>query len=158
DQPHLTCSSFLAHLGTTGAGVRRWQAGRHRLDSSQALAVVWQRLAPPCGRAKGVVLSLPSYLNTPQADLVRAAGTKQHIPLPSSLPALLAAALAGYAEQTWSGSVVVVDIDDHAMSIGLVRAIEGEAHLLEARHFPQFGLKVWQDRLINALADNCVLQ
>src|SRR5262249_6573184 len=61
DQPHLTCTDFLAQLGATGAGARRWQAGRHQFDSSQALTVVWQKLAPACGRAKGVVLSLPSY-------------------------------------------------------------------------------------------------
>src|SRR5207249_3386632 len=62
------------------------------------------------------------------------------------------------AEQSWAGSVIVVDIDDHALSIGLLRALDGEAHVLEARHFPQLSLRVWQDRLINALSDTCVLQ
>jgi hypothetical protein len=158
NQPHLTCRNFLADLGVKGPGARYWQAGRHQLDSSQALGVVWQRLGLACARTTGVVVSLPPYLSRPQADLLRHLGIKHKVSLLGSLPSLLAAALAGYAEQTWLGSVVVVDIDDHALAIGLVRAVEGEAHLLEARHFPQLGLKVWQDRLINALADNCVLQ
>jgi hypothetical protein len=158
DQPHLTCSNFLAELGATGPGAMRWQAGRRFVDSSQALAVVWQRLGPACARAGGVVLSLPSYLTRAQADLIRSLGVKQRATLLGSVPSLLAAALAGYAEQTWIGSVVVVDIDNHALMVGLVRAVDGEAHLLETRHFPQLGLKAWQDRLINGLADNCVLQ
>jgi hypothetical protein len=158
EQPHRTCSDFLALVGTAGAAARRWQAGRHQLDCSQALTAVWERLAPACARAAGVVLSVPAYLTPAQGELIRSQGAKQRTVLLGSLPALLAAALTGYAEQSWIGSVVVLDVDDHALSIGLVRAVDGEAHLLEARHFPQLGLKVWHDRLINALADNCVLQ
>ncbi len=90
--------------------------------------------------------------------MVRKVGAGQRVPLLGSLPSLLAAALAGYAEQAWIGSVLVLDIDDHALSIGLVRALENQAHLVQVSHFPKLGLKVWKDRLINALADSCVLQ
>src|SRR5947209_20616931 len=40
DQPHLACANFLASLGIKGPGARRWQAGRHQIDSSEALTVV----------------------------------------------------------------------------------------------------------------------
>jgi hypothetical protein len=158
NQPHLTCSNFLAHLGTDGAHTKRWKAGRHHLDSSQALAVVWQRLGLACASSSGVVLSLPAYLSRSQSHLIHALAGKHRVPVLGSLPSLLATALAGYAEQAWDSCVLVLDIDDHALSIGLVRAALGQAHLLETRHFPSLGLKVWQDRLINALADSCVLQ
>jgi hypothetical protein len=155
---HLTCSDFLAHLGTQFAVPKRWHAGRHDLDGSQALAVVWQKLSLACARSDAVVLALPSYLAHAQAELVRALAVKQRIPLVGSLSSLLAAALAGYAEETWSGSVLAIDIDDHALSVGLVRAADEQARLVDVRHYPNLGLKVWQDRLINALADSCVLQ
>lgn len=156
-QPHLTCHNFLPHLGQSGA-VRRWRAGRHHLDSSQALALVWRRLLRTCTGMSGAVLSLPPYLSRSQANLVCTLGTNQRAPLLGSLPSLLAAALAGYAEQHWLGSVLVIDIDDHALSLGLVQARDQHAHLQEVRHYPDLGLKVWHDRLINALADCCVLQ
>jgi hypothetical protein len=157
EKPHLTCGNFLADLGIKGTGARRWKASRSFLDSSQALAAVWKRLAQVCSRSPGIVLSMPSYLNRAQADLMRDLGLKNKTPVIGSLPSLLAAALAGHAEQAWTDSVLVVDIDDHALSIGLVRAVEEEAHLMATRHFPQLGLKAWRDRLINALADNCVI-
>ena len=156
--PHFTCSNFLPHLGQQGASARRWKAGRHNLDAAQALTLVWKRLAGACNRTSGVVLALPDYLGRHQAELVRNLGSNLKIPVLGSVSSLLAAALAGYAEQNWIGSVLVLDIDDHALSVGLVQSVEGQAHLLDSRHFPKYGLKVWQDRLINALSDTCVLQ
>jgi FHA domain len=156
--PHLTCAGFFTHLGKNGSTMKRWHAGRHHLDSSQALAIVWKQLEFASAKSKGTVLALPAYLTRVQAELASSLGAKHHVKILGSLSSLLAAALAGYAEQAWVGAVLVLDIDDHALSMGLVRATDSQAHLVEARHFPELGLKVWEDRLINALADSCVLQ
>ncbi len=156
--PHLTCAGFFTHLGKNGSAMKRWQAGRHHLDSSQALALVWKQLEFAAAQSKGTVLALPAYLTRTQAELASSLGAQQHVKILGSVSSLLAAALAGYAEQAWVASALVVDIDDHALSIGLVRATDSQAHLVETRHFPELGLKVWEDRLINALADSCVLQ
>ncbi len=153
---HFVCGNFLAHLAT--ATPRTWHAGRHHLDSSQALSLVWQKLAAACKQGTTLAATFPAYLSPASANLALELGLKQKLALAGSLPSLLAAAHAGYAEQSWIGSVVVVDIDDHALSIGLVRAIEDEAHLIAVQHFPKLGLRAWHDRLINALADSCVLQ
>lgn len=156
--PHLTCHDFLTHLGTTAAASKRWHFGRNHLDGAQALAIVWHRLSLACARSDAVAVALPSYLSQAQADLIRTLAIKQRIPLAGSVSSLLAAALTGYAEEIWSGSTIVIDIDDHALSIGLVVAMEDHARLVDIRHHPHLGLKVWLDRLINALADSCVLQ
>src|SRR5207244_5522970 len=69
-----------------------------------------------------------------------------------------AAALAGHVQALWSRSALVVDVDDHALTVALVLAGQDRAHLVETRAFPALGLRVWQHRLINALADLCVWQ
>src|SRR5262245_3029382 len=40
--PHLACFEFLASLGTD----QQWSAGRHRLDASRALSVVFDHIRP----------------------------------------------------------------------------------------------------------------
>lgn len=176
--PHLTCQNFLANVGKNGQAVspepfalpsspaprhaeeppRCWQLGMRRPEAEQALALVWQRLRPACQAAAGVVLALPGYLARAQVDQVRRLGDEQHVRILGTLPSLMAAALAGYADQHWGSAALVLDVDEHALSFGLVRALDGQAHLLETRHFPALGLPAWKDRLINALADCCVLQ
>jgi len=159
-QPHLTCHGFLPHLGKADGDTipRQWRGGKHELDADEAMALVWKRLEPMCRKSAGVILGLPSYLNPAQADLIRGHGTKLRLPVLGSLPIPLAGALAGYAEQTWSDSVIVLYIDDHALSIVQVRAVDGQAHVLDAKHLPHLGFRAWRERLLNALADLCVLQ
>jgi hypothetical protein len=103
-------------------------------------------------------LTVPGYLQPDQADQLAVLGSKSRIPVVGSLPITLAAALAGHAQQLWSRSVVVVDVDDHALTVALVLAGQDRAHLVETRVLPALGLHAWRDRLINALSDLCVWQ
>jgi hypothetical protein len=157
-QPHLTCQGFLPFVGENEAYRHRWRTGRHNLDATQAMALVWKRLAPICQHAGGVILGLPSYLSHTQAELMQNLAAQGKISVMGSLPSPLAGALAGYASQSWFDLVLVLDIDDHALSLTLVRAVEGQAHVLDMRHLPHLGFRVWRERLLNALADLCVLQ
>lgn len=157
-QPHLVVQGFLPAVGHRVGDSQRWKAGRHVLDANGAMDLVWQRLQPVARRADGVVLAAPAYLHRAQLDWLRSLADKAKAPMLGSVPTPLAAALAGYAEQTWMNSVLVLDIDDHALSLAHVRAIEGQAHVLDVRSFRHLGLRLWRDRLINALADCCVLQ
>jgi hypothetical protein len=154
-RPHLVCQGFLAHLGDPH---KTWSAGRHKLDARQALAHVWQRLEPMCRRARVVSATLPCYLGAPQAELVRSLAEQARVPLLGTVSASVAAALAGYAEQAWIGCVLVIDVDDQALTLALIKAVEGSAQVLEQRTLPQLGLRAWKDRLLNALSDCCVLQ
>ena len=155
--PHLVFQDFLANLGEPPMPGRNWLA-KPALDSLQALGLVFQRLQPICIASDGVVLALPGYLNQSQADLVLSLGTQSKFPVLGSIPAPVAGALAAFAEQAWYGSALVVDIDDHALTLTAINAVEGRAQFLETRTLPHLGLRVWKERLLNAFADCCVMQ
>src|SRR5262245_47855957 len=48
--PHLACVDFLAALGER----REWRTGRHHLDASKALALVFDRFHAASDAARGV--------------------------------------------------------------------------------------------------------
>src|SRR5262249_27317853 len=150
-KPHVLCQGFLPLLGRTPA--KHWRVGRHNFDAEEAVELVWKRLAPACKQAEAVMLGLPGYVTAQQANLVRTPGDKARVPLTASLPVPLAAALAAYADQAWFESALVLDVDDHALTISLVRAGSGQAHLLEVRSLPHLGFHAWRERLLNALSD-----
>src|SRR5439155_11886309 len=79
------------------------------------------------------------------------------LPLLGSVSAPLAAALAAFAEQSWFGSCVVLDADDQALTLATVGAANGMAQLLDVRSLPHLSLRFWRERLLNALADCCIL-
>lgn len=154
-RPHLVCHGFLTGLDND---IKTWQAGRHRIDAAQAMSTVWQRLEPMCRRTGGVVAALPGYLSKSAADRVFSLGVQAKVPMLGSLSAPLAAALVGYAEQTWIDSVLIIDVDEYALTLALVKSVDGLAHVLDNRSFPHLGMRYWKDRLVNALSDCCVLQ
>jgi hypothetical protein len=154
-RPHLVCHGFLTGLDND---IKSWQAGRHRIDAAKAMSAVWNRLEPVCRKTNGVVAALPGYLSKPAAAKVFSLGQQSKVPILGSLSAPLAAALVGYAEQTWIDTVLVVDVDEHALTLAIVKAVDGLAHVLDNRSFPHLGMRYWKDRLMNALSDCCVLQ
>lgn len=151
--PHLVCHDFLQYLGEP----RRWKADRHDLDSFQALEHVWRRLAARLG-GRETAVCVPGYLNRWQADHVRRLGDKAGFKVRGSVAAPLAAALASYAERHWTSLAVIVELDDHALSIAVAEAVQDQAHVRETRTLPALGERVWRERLLTALADCCVLQ
>jgi hypothetical protein len=147
-----TCTSFLPHLGAA----KRWQAGRHSLDAQAACDLVWRRLQPLASSARMVVLTVPGYFDPGQAETLRKLGEKARLPALGSLSVLLAAALAGHAEQFWQRSVLVIDADDHALTLGWVTGLADRAQLIESRSFTQLGVRAWKERLIDGLADRFI--
>ncbi len=146
------CTSFLPHLGTA----RRWQSGRHSLDAQAACELVWRRLQPLASGARAVVLTTPGYFDPSQTEALRKLGEKARLPALGSVSTILAAALAGHAERFWQRSVLVIDADDHALTLGWVKGLGDRAHLIECRSFTQLGVSAWKDRLIDALADRMI--
>lgn len=146
------CTGFLPHLGTK----KSWQSGRHALDPQAACDLVWRRLQPLASRAQTVVLAVPGYLDTAQAESLRKLGEKARLPAIGSLSTILAAALAAHADNFWQRSVMVIDADDHALTIGWVKGLADRAHLIESRSFTQLGVRAWKERLIDALADRMI--
>lgn len=152
--PHLVCHDFLPQLGAS----QRWQAGRHQLDAAQAAGLVLGQLAPACGRAGGLVATVPTYLEEAQLTLLAALAKKARLPLLGSLPVPLALALAAAAEHPWTGLALVLDADAHALTLSIV-AIEGNAvRLVDGDVWPGLGVRVWKERLLNAVADHFIRQ
>jgi hypothetical protein len=152
--PHLACIHFLPHLGTN----RTWAGGRHRLDVDKALGHVFDRLRSAFGSAEGVVLALPAYLGRGQVEHLGALAGKAKLNVLGSLTAPLALALAGHAEQAWTGAAVVGEVDDHALTWTAVTVAYGQVATAGERRLPQLGIKAWKGRLLDAVADRCIRQ
>jgi hypothetical protein len=157
-RPHVVCQGFLPALGSPQDFSRRWLQGPQQLDSTRAVGLVLGRVQAACSFGRGVVLAVPDYLDPAQVELTSALATQAGLPIVGSLPASLACALAAYAEQAWFGTAVVIDLDAHALSLSIVQDANGQAHLLSTAARPHLGLDAWKARLLNALADCCILQ
>lgn len=155
---HLICRNFLPHVGETGPKALSWKYGRRKLDSDGALGLVFARLQPIGKTAREVVVTLPSYLGTAQADAIRKIAAKAKFTLGLTISAPLAAALIAYAEQAWMTSALILDVDDHAATLAHVRAVDGMAQMQETRTLRNLNLGAWKDRVVNSLADACVWQ
>jgi FHA domain len=152
--PHLVCHDFLAAVGQP----RHWTAGRHRLDAERALALLCERLQTACAGARGLVLGLPAYLTVAQATTVSHVFTKARLPVAGSVAAPLAAVLAAHSRQPFSGLAVVVDADDHALSLSAVAVEDEQARPVADRVVPRLSLAAWKRALLDAVAERCVRQ
>ena len=106
----------------------------------------------------GLVIAMPTYLSAEQvASLVKLAG-KARLPVCGWVAAPLAVTLTAYAEQPWAGPALVVDADEHALTWAAVAVEFGQARVLDAQALPHLGMRLWKERLLNAVADRCVRQ
>ena len=152
--PHLACLGFLSSLGTD----QQWSAGRHRLDATRALGLVFEQLRPVLGGNHGIALALPAYLSTAQLELITTAAAQSKLPVLGLVPTPLAATLIACAEQPWSGAALVADIDDYALSWSVVQIDGTHARLVATEAWPMLGMCTWRERLLDVLADRCVRQ
>jgi hypothetical protein len=142
----------------------RWQ----KLDAYTACERVWRRLESLATNATGIVLILPDYLRSVQVDALRKLGEKLRLPIVGSLPLSLAGALAAQLDltygdhdfrvKTWVRSVLVMDVDEHALTIAWIKAVGDKAQLVESRSFPHLGWRVWKERLIDGVSDLFVIE
>jgi hypothetical protein len=152
--PHLACLDFLGFLGTD----RQWTAGRHRIDAVRALSLVFDDLRALLTGYSGVALTVPAYLDQVQQEVITSTAKRAKLPILGRVPTPLAVALVAHAEQPWSGAALVADLDDHALSWSVIQIDGSHARLIAAQAWPILGMRVWRERLLDALADRCVRQ
>jgi hypothetical protein len=152
--PHLVCSDFLVCLGEA----RRWAAGRHHLDAARAASLVFERIYPPCGAAKGIVLVVPAYVTRPQVTLLGSLAEKARLQLLGSMAAPLASAWTAYLAEPWSGVALLVDADDHALSASQIAADGEQLWVQTTQTWSHLNLRAWKERLLDRIADRCVHQ
>jgi hypothetical protein len=150
--PHQVCAGFLPRLGQNC----EWRHGRHRLGPNQSLRHVFTRLAAALPGRQAMAIALPPYLANPQVNLLVQTARETGLPIVGALPRNLAAGLASYAEHPWHDLGVVVDVDDHALTLGIFRPNEADLCTLGQKALPALGLKAWRERLMAAIADRCI--
>jgi hypothetical protein len=154
--PHLTCVDFLPHLGDPF----QWQAGRHAFDAAGALALIWDHVRANLPANQGIAASLPGYLTAGQAAIVAEVAQRAKLAWLGSLPTALAAVWVSQEGTPWHGLALVLEADDHSLTWSAVQVDEQprQARLLAAQAVPDLGLRVWQQRLSDGIADRCIRQ
>jgi hypothetical protein len=174
--PHTICSNFLPALAQS----KDWRVGRHVFTPELALELAFNRIREAVqAESETAVLSLPAYLVPVQVSRVVAAAAKTKFPLkgtavgPLALVAMRAVAIApgkplapGEPPPDWvirlrpstdgPVAVVVVDIDEFALSAVVIAVERDRVRLLSTAHWPRFSQKAWKDRLLDAISDRCV--
>ncbi|MCI0702205.1 MAG: hypothetical protein L0241_14070 [Planctomycetia bacterium] len=174
--PHLVCSNFLSALGQA----REWRIGRHTLTAESALALVFEKLRKPVAlESEAVALSLPAYLGPAQVTRVVNAANSSKFPLKGTAVGVLALVadrastlLSGKpaamvtADSDWivplrptaggPGAVVVLDVDEFAISAIAVSVERDLVRLVSSGVWPRLALKAWKDKLLDGVADRCV--
>jgi hypothetical protein len=172
--PHLTCSGFLPYLGQT----REWKGGRHQFDATTALNLTFDKLRASCAGFRNFYFGLPAYLTLAQVNRIASIAAKGRFPLKGTVVGALAVAAnrAGAmatpsaeadSKEEWvvpmhrgkgalPADVVIVDADEFALTASLIRVEPAQARILAATALPRCSVKLWKDRLLDALSDRCV--
>ena len=150
--PHMGCFDFLNDVGQP----REWKVGRHRVTANQLVALALDRVRAACPRPDNLTLVLPTYLGTPKVSALANLMTKAQLPVRGSAVAPLALVAGGDPARTRPHVTLVVDVDDHALTGAVVQCEASQARLLATTTQPRLNVRVWKERLLNALADRCV--
>jgi hypothetical protein len=169
--PHALCSVYLPQLGQA----QEWKNGRHSLTADVALAHVLENLRSRCHGHDGLGLAVPSYLNLAQVNRLLGLTELAHLKVRGSAttPLALAAERATHflhgqpsdvTETPRTGrsitptSILIVDADEHALSATVIRISEEDVRTIATATYPRLGVRVWRERLLDALSDRCVRQ
>ena len=175
-RPHLVCSNFLPALGQQ----REWQAGRCKLTPETALEACLEAVRPTVqSETDAVAVSLPTYLSSAQSKSVLAIANSAKLPLcgTTTTPLAVAAHRAHWVlgqhrhddddesdnglspfrhERIGAAFVVIVDVDEFALTASVVSISEREVSLAASASWPHLALKQWKDHLLDSIADRCV--
>lgn len=150
--PQWVYKNFLPRLGEAS----EWRAGHHHLDAAAALSVAFNHLRACLPGVDSMVLAVPGYLAHEQMRKLARLAQEAGLAVAGIVTRLLAAGLASYAEHPWHNAGVVVDVDDHAWSCAVLRPADAEMRLLGQRVLPSLGLRLWKERLMAKIADQCI--
>jgi hypothetical protein len=166
--PHAICAGYLPMLGQA----QEWKGSRTALSADAALSLALERLRVALQGHEGVSFALPTYLSLQQVGRILAIAERSKLKVMGTAVTPLALAaerathyLYGHEEAAESPrpgrfiqptSVLIVDVDDYAMTVSVVRMSEEEVRTIGSATFPRLGARLWRDRLLDALADKCV--
>lgn len=166
--PHVVCSNFLPSLGQP----REWKIGRHVVTPESALELVFAKIrAAVASESEATTLLVPSYLAPNQVAKAVVLAARAKLPLKGTASAALAVAAeragavlsgkpaaAGVVPMRPSsgGAAVVIDADEFALSASVVAVTRDQVRVAGSACWPRLGVKVWKEKLLDAVADRCV--
>src|SRR5262249_8339806 len=103
-------------------------------------------------------LAIPGYLTRSQAALLAHLAGHAKLKVSGLIAMPLANALAAWSMKPWNGPAILLDVDDHALTAGVVIADETHLQVQAAKKWPQFSLRHWKERILDGIADRCVRQ
>ena len=173
--PHAVCGNFLSSLGKP----REWVGERSRFTPETALSAVYAALAKTLASEAGtLVLSLPAYLPRGQAQTAFDLAVNAGLPVAATVTAPLAVAarragwllgepqarpadrsvfsLTARRDATNPAGVVIVDVDDFALSASYVSVEPAAVQFHGAAVVSRAAERLWRDRLLEAVSDRCI--
>lgn len=167
--PHAVCAGYLPHLGHA----QEWKHGRYALTADAALTLALDRLRAATNGHDGIGVTLPTYLSLPQVAKLTTVAERVNLKVRGTAvtPLALAAERATHylhgsheepgdaprpARSFTPTTVLIVDADDHALTASVIRISEEEVRTVGSAAFPRLGLRLWRERLLDALSDRCV--
>jgi len=179
--PHSICSNFLPML----CKPQEWKGPRLTVTPESATLAALQKLvAPITAETDAAGLTLPTYLDATQIKKLTELTATAKLPIRGTVSGPLAVAahrssfvlapapeadsdsgddldsrptlLPLHTPEAGSGAVLVIDADEFALTASLVLVTPNAVTLHATAAWRRTSLRVWQDRLIDALADRCV--
>jgi hypothetical protein len=156
--PHSVCGNFLSLLGTPN----EWRGEWHSFTPESALTLCLEKARRPItAETDAVGVVLPVYLSVQQVRTVLERTVAARLPVRGSAASPLAvvahrAASIGVGPRGLDSTVLVIDVDDHALTATLLAIGTQEVRLLSTSSTPKASLRLWKDRLIDGLSDRCV--
>ncbi len=152
-EPHEACLDFLPHIGRP----HKWIGDRHHLDAGQALSHCFAHLRARFGKADpSITLAVPTYLTNDQQALISTLALESRLRVPALVSAPLAAVLSARQLLPWSGMVLVLDADSHALTWSLVELGNDKARLIATNPVAKIGSTAWLARLLDQIAQRSI--
>lgn len=150
--PHVVCFDFLDALTQP----LEWKNGKHRHGAAALTSLVIERFRVLCPKPENLTLTLPVYLTPAKVTALAGLFEKAKLPIRGSVVLPLALLAASDPGERRPALTLVVDVDDHALTGTLIACTAQQARLVGNVNLPRLNLRIWKDRLLNALADRCV--
>ena len=178
-EPHLICRDYLSNLGKPW----RFKADGRAVDAESAAEIAVKKLAELLGGFEEVAAVVPPSIGTSAVQRLIGIARKAGLPWRASAVTGLAVAaqagpmvLDGVAPQdappgsNWvvpirrsgpparSALAVMVEADDSGLCLSEIELDNDRASIRRTAHVPRLAVRLWKERILEALADRCVKQ
>lgn len=150
---HKVCSNFLPWIGST----KTWGSGKSEITADHALEFYLVELHAQLPSETKVAFSLPLYLTPKQIKRIEQIASKIGMQVQGSLPSATALAIGKGSKSHAQSNSLAVEIDGFGLSLSHVKVVDGVAHLLAGKVFPEFGLDRWILKLTDFIAEKAIL-